>query len=290
MLLSLIICIIGPLFAFGVTIFDCILFIAYITITIPFIKHQISQLFSIFTTIIETYLFINLQLNFILAILVKPGSLIDLTRNKKQQLHIYPDISEILQNELNQISNNPSMPMCDKCNSIKLLRSHHCSICNQCIIKMDHHCPWINNCIGLNNHRYFLLFLFYANLYLIFTMVLGILVYIYNDPSSKRELYRVSMIINIVCSFMTSFFIMWQWIFVLKGITTIEYWMKRTRKNNGDIIKDYSLWDWKDNLMVVFGTRSLLKALFVPSIKRLGLNGTEWTRLVFKHFEINKLK
>jgi len=29
---------------------------------------------------------------------------------------------------------------------------------------MDHHCPWIGNCVGINNHKFFIIFLLYATL------------------------------------------------------------------------------------------------------------------------------
>jgi len=50
---------------------------------------------------------------------------------------------------------------CGSCNEIKPARTHHCRTCNRCVISMDHHCPWVNNCLGLENYRYFILFIFY---------------------------------------------------------------------------------------------------------------------------------
>lgn len=60
---------------------------------------------------------------------------------------------------------------CEKCHCIKPDRAHHCSTCGMCVLKMDHHCPWINNCVGFNTYKYFLLFLFYAQLYCLFLAV-----------------------------------------------------------------------------------------------------------------------
>ncbi|SOV20718.1 palmitoyltransferase,putative [Plasmodium sp. DRC-Itaito] len=50
-----------------------------------------------------------------------------------------------------------NVKMCEKCNLLKIKRSHHCSVCDKCIMKMDHHCYWINSCVGLYNQKYFIL-------------------------------------------------------------------------------------------------------------------------------------
>lgn len=33
-------------------------------------------------------------------------------------------------------------------------------MCKACIGRLDHHCFWINRCVGVNNHRFFFIFLF----------------------------------------------------------------------------------------------------------------------------------
>ena len=53
------------------------------------------------------------------------------------------------------------------CLKYKPERCHHCSVCNLCFLRMDHHCPWVYDCIGFGNHKYFVLLLIYAELYLL---------------------------------------------------------------------------------------------------------------------------
>ena len=61
-----------------------------------------------------------------------------------------------------EIESLNSIGYCSKCDLVKEPRVHHCRYCRKCILRMDHHCPWVGNCVGKLNHKYFILFLFYA--------------------------------------------------------------------------------------------------------------------------------
>jgi len=65
--------------------------------------------------------------------------------------------------------------ICPDCESIKSLRSRHCSICNKCVERYDHHCPWINNCVGTRNHGPFYGFVLSVFLQLIYSLIISII-------------------------------------------------------------------------------------------------------------------
>ncbi|XP_017124432.1 palmitoyltransferase ZDHHC20 [Drosophila elegans] len=59
---------------------------------------------------------------------------------------------------------------CKTCWIIKPDRAHHCRSCHRCVLKMDHHCPWVVNCVHFHNFKYFILFLFYAEVYCLYIL------------------------------------------------------------------------------------------------------------------------
>jgi len=172
---------------------------------------------------------------------------------------------------------------CKVCKDPKFTRSHHCQICGYCVFKMDHHCPWINNCVGLHNHRYFILFLTHTFFGCVFVCLTAAPI-VFETTIKKSQEFTFVTVLCCVGTLLLLFFNGWNWLLIIKGNTTIEYWMLKTGISHS-IIKDFGFESWKENLFVVFGTRSLFEAIMLPSIKRLPLSGLEWTKLEHKNFE-----
>lgn len=181
------------------------------------------------------------------------------------------------------ITFSPKVNKCKYCKEQKILRSHHCQVCGICVFKMDHHCPWINNCVGHFNHRYFVLFLTWLMLGCIFVSIFSIPI-LFTSKLKKSNEFNFISVLCLVGMLLMSFFNSWNWFLVFRGNTTIEFWSLKSGFKTESKIKDFSLPRWRDNIFLVFGTRSLYEAVCCASKKRLPVSGIEWTKLALPEF------
>jgi len=228
-----------------------------------------------------------------MAVLVKPGSIADIRNSKlykrNQKLLFNEEILRIYKKQMENTSKNNNLEYdfntfsyseCSACEDIKLARSHHCKVCNTCVLKMDHHCPWINNCVGQNNQRYFILFLSWLFIGCLYVLFLGIPVYFFSNKFYSKQLMLV-LIVSFVGSLITLFFNSWNWYLVIKGFTTIEFW--------SGYENEFNLNDWRNNLYLIFGKKSIFTVIFCPSITRLKYSGTEWSKLIDETLKEDKI-
>eukprot|EP00751_Fragilariopsis_kerguelensis_P029192 CAMPEP_0170918106 /NCGR_PEP_ID=MMETSP0735-20130129/7777_1 /TAXON_ID=186038 /ORGANISM="Fragilariopsis kerguelensis, Strain L26-C5" /LENGTH=657 /DNA_ID=CAMNT_0011316505 /DNA_START=65 /DNA_END=2038 /DNA_ORIENTATION=+ len=49
--------------------------------------------------------------------------------------------------------------LCHTCHVARPHRSKHCRVSRKCVLLFDHYCPFVDNTVGLNNYKYFYMFL-----------------------------------------------------------------------------------------------------------------------------------
>ena len=304
----------SPLFVITILTFLIYTYLSILKNVFPFwYKNFMSyENHKIFYTIFKYLIFFELFLalfNHIFATIIKPGSVFDLKSSKYYKSHTayYSQDFKITKYFLknNKFNREIIWKICQYCNKVKPLRTHHCSICGICVLKMDHHCPWINNCIGQNNQRYFLLFLFHSFCYTFFVSILTIPILLFQNKYkdnftiefaisknnlNMKEIRYISML-AVVSLVIECFFSGWNWFLALNGCTTLEFWADKTNfydPNEG--IRDFSFGNWKKNLLYIFGTENIFKILFLPNVKKLPFSGLEFSRFVDKSFFIEGIQ
>ena len=168
---------------------------------------------------------------------------------------------------------------CVTCKDIKPARTHHCQICNRCVFKMDHHCPWVNNCLGLENHRYFLLFIMYLFLGSAWYALTIVSIWEHNVYTMHHKELSFLFILNSALCCCLVFFNGWNWWLALSGHTTIEFWKMATGGDPQYEEYDYKFDNYSDNLFILFGTTKWIRILS-PSLRNVPLTGLEFSYIL----------
>ena len=297
---------IGPFF---VNAFLCIFYLAYHSFLNNLIPYWSSRLYNynsnkilynffyIIICPLYSLLYFQMVLNYILAVIIKPGSIEDLKKSKKfkKKLNPYfcykklPNLYYILRKGNLNYNNKNKFAYCKICKEIKPLRTHHCSVCKKCHLRMDHHCPWANNCIGLYNFRYFALFLFYLFLLCILNTILSICPFFGLKRYERNNELSFISVIGMCGIAISTFFNIWYWSLIINNKTSIEFWSEKIITKNW-VIKSYSMKTIKENLYVTFGSTNIFKILFFPNLRSLDISGLEWSKIVEPSFEIKGIK
>jgi hypothetical protein len=224
-------------------------------------------------------------------------------KNNNNKLYLKNEITENshLLNNYIQIcerdKNDNSIRICKTCKKLRPDRCHHCRKCNQCFLKFDHHCLWLNKCITFDNHKSFILLLFYTITSSISFCIIFIKCFynIFLKEGIGIKLFSIYMFYCLTFGIMIPiiFLLFYHLSLVSKNLTSYEYIIKKGGKDkifyyqyDGNINPDIctkkleSIYDVGvyDNFKQVFGLNYI--EWFIPIKINHGDNGL--------YFQINE--
>ncbi|KAG4123762.1 hypothetical protein ERO13_D11G346400v2 [Gossypium hirsutum] len=147
------------------------------------------------------------------------------------------------------------------------------------IKRKDHHCTWINNCVGHANYKVFFIFVVYAVIACIYSLVL-LVGSLTNDSQNDKQqsadsfriLYVISGLLLVPLSMALSGLLGWHIYLILQNKTTIEYhegvratWLEERAGNAYKHPYDLGAYD---NLTTVLGSNII--CWICPTSKHIG--------------------
>ena len=189
----------GPIFILVFYLLLSVHVYAHFAVVLFVLKKRLGVMFGLLWVAIGASLFYNVIYNHCFAMVVKPGGPKDLKRIEGMRKEIKKregkkglkiadakdshqsskggdfveddrfegmskDVKSLLKyrnKTLSALDAAAWIHTCSECDEVRPVRTRHCSVCNKCVFHADHHNPWINNCVGLENLRFYLLFVLY---------------------------------------------------------------------------------------------------------------------------------
>ncbi|TRM66858.1 DHHC palmitoyltransferase-domain-containing protein [Schizophyllum amplum] len=177
---------------------------------------------------------------------------------------------------------------CKRCQRNRPERAHHCRICGTCVLKYDHH--WINQCVGINNERYFILFMTYLVVasavfsYAAWDAVLialGVTLRPFESKVVSQTLFVLIYILAAVLSLCVGVMLAYHLHLVCSGETTVEAMDFAEYRKKRFFDNSYHL-GWRTNLKLFFNVGACGEypwyTLLLPLIVEPYTNGYEWAR------------
>ncbi|KAF3449169.1 hypothetical protein FNV43_RR09897 [Rhamnella rubrinervis] len=213
----------GVRFSLPVTVVVLAICYIYFSTIFIYIDRWFGLLSSpgIMNAVVFTGVTVMFVFNYTISVLMDPG---------RVPATYMPDIEDS-ENPVHEIKRKGGdLRYCQKCAHYKPPRAHHCRVCKRCVLRMDHHCIWINNCVGHANYKVFFIFVVYAVIACIYSLVLlvgSLTIDSEKDEQqsggSSRTAYVISGLLLVPLCVALSVLLGWHIYLILQNKTTIEY-------------------------------------------------------------------
>ncbi|GMY14509.1 probable protein S-acyltransferase 16 [Fagus crenata] len=210
-------------FSLPVTVVVLTILYIYLSTVFVFIEQWFGLMSSpgVFNAVVFTFIAIMCVFTYSVSVFTDPG---------RVPSTYAPDIEDS-DNPIHEIKRKGGdLRYCQKCSHYKPPRAHHCRVCRRCVLRMDHHCIWINNCVGHANYKVFFVFVVYAVIACIYSLVLlvgSLTIDPTKDEKQSGDSFRIAYVISglllVPICVALSVLLGWHIYLILHNKTTIEY-------------------------------------------------------------------